>query len=81
MAQWRTQYDCSGFPVEQAKLCGFDLSVAYIGGEWQWLVRRDGRDFAEGAARCAAVAKEQAANAAWRLLDVVTRTARTARAA
>ena len=78
MAHWSTQYDRSGFPVEQAKLCGSDLSVAFIGGEWQWLVRRDGRDFAEGAARCAAVAKDQAANAAWRFLDVVARAARAA---
>jgi hypothetical protein len=42
-----------GFPVQRGALGDCDLSVMHIGGEWQWLVRRAGRDVAEGAARSA----------------------------
>jgi hypothetical protein len=47
-------------------LGGCDLSVLYVGGEWQWLVRQAGRNVAEGAARAAVEAKQQAAAVALR---------------
>ena len=60
-------------------LGGCDLSVAFIGGEWLWLIRREGRDVAEGAARASLAAKQQAEAVALRLqarfLDVVSRAA------
>jgi hypothetical protein len=34
--------------VEKAALGGCDLSVAYIGDEWQWLVKCQGREVARG---------------------------------
>ena len=64
MAQWFTQHERGGFPVEKAAVGGCDLSALYVGGEWQWLVRQAGRDVAEGAARSAADAKGQAENLA-----------------
>jgi hypothetical protein len=60
LAHWFTQYDPGGFPVEKAALGACDLSVLHVGGEWQWLVRRDGRDVAEGSARAALDAQQQA---------------------
>jgi hypothetical protein len=45
---------------------GCDLSVLHVGGEWQWLVRRNGRDVAEGSARACLAAKQQAEAAALR---------------
>jgi hypothetical protein len=71
MAQWFTQYDLFHFPVELAELGGCDLRVCFVGGEWQWLVQREGRDLAEGAARASAAAKQQAEAVAQRFLDVV----------
>jgi hypothetical protein len=53
LGYWHTQHEHGGFPIECAALGPYDLSVLHIGGEWQWLVRRDGRDVAEGAARVA----------------------------
>ena len=50
MAHWFNQHDPSGFPVEKAAFGAYDLSVLFTGGEWQWLVRCDGRDVAGGAA-------------------------------
>ena len=41
-AHWFTDYDGGGFPIEKAALGGSDLSVAYVGGEWQWLVKCQG---------------------------------------
>lgn len=43
-----------------AAVGGRDLSVSYVSGEWQWLVRRAGRDVAEGLARACLAAKQQA---------------------
>lgn len=59
MAHWFIEKGKGGFPVERAALGAFDLSVLYVGGEWQWLVRRDGHDLAEGAARAARAARQQ----------------------
>jgi hypothetical protein len=53
-------YEAGSFPIERAALGACDLSVLHIGGEWQWLVRRDGRDVAEGAARTPGEARAQA---------------------
>ena len=64
-----------GFPVERAALGGCDLSVVYVGGNWEWLVRRAGHDIAEGAARSCLGAKQQAEDAARSFLDVVPRAA------
>jgi hypothetical protein len=50
-AHWFTQHEFGDFPVERAALRSCDLSVLYVGGEWQWLVQQAGRDVAEGAAR------------------------------
>jgi hypothetical protein len=51
IAQWFTQHEYGGFPIERAVFGSCDLSMLHIGGEWQWLVRQAGRDVAEGAAR------------------------------
>jgi hypothetical protein len=59
-AYWFTHREAGGFPVERAVLGDCDLSVLHVGGEWQWLVRREGRDVAEGAARSADDALHQA---------------------
>jgi hypothetical protein len=54
---------CS-FPALRAAVGDCDLSVLHVArgrwGEWQWLVRRDGRDIAEGAAPALADAQRQA---------------------
>ena len=63
IAQWFTLHEHGGFPNERAVLGSCDLSMLHIGGEWQWLVRLDGRDVAEGAA-CTAVDAQRAAEAA-----------------
>jgi hypothetical protein len=60
IAYWFTQYEAGGFPVDRAALGACDLSVLYVGGEWQWLVRQAGRDVAEGAARNAVDARREA---------------------
>jgi hypothetical protein len=60
LAHWSTQHERGEFPVEQAALAGFGLTVAYVAGEWQWLIRRGGCDVAEGAARAARAARQQA---------------------
>jgi hypothetical protein len=60
-AQWFTTDDHGLVPIERAVLGESELSVRYIGGgEWQWLVDRDGRAIAEGAASSAVDAREQA---------------------
>jgi hypothetical protein len=41
--------------------------MMHIGGEWQWLVRRDGRDVAQGAAGAAVDAQRQAESVALKL--------------
>jgi hypothetical protein len=60
LAYWFTQHEHGGFPVERAALGSCDLSIVHIGGEWQWLVRRAGRDVAKGAARDQVDAQRQA---------------------
>jgi hypothetical protein len=60
MAYWFTHREHGGFPVEKAALGSCDLSVLHVGGEWEWLVRQDGRDLAEGAARSCIDAKRYA---------------------
>jgi hypothetical protein len=48
-------------PIERAVLGESELSVRYIGGgEWQWLIDRDGRTIAKGSANSDADAREQA---------------------
>jgi len=68
-AYWFTDHEQGGFPVERAALGSCELSVLHIGGEWQWLVRHDGRDVAEGVAPSADDAKREAEAMALRLLD------------
>jgi hypothetical protein len=75
MAYWFTQYDLFGFPGELATLGDCDLSVMFVGGNWEWLVRHDGRDVAEGSPRCSAAAKQQAEDMARRFLEVWTQRA------
>jgi hypothetical protein len=80
-AHWFTSYErVFGFPVEKAALGGCNLSVAYIGGEWQWLVNCRGREVAEGAARGYPAARSDAENAVRRFLQVVARAAQPGRA-
>lgn len=67
MADWITQKEHGGFPIERAAVGGCDLSVLYVGGEWQWLVQREGRDVAEGAARASLAARQQAEVVAHRI--------------
>ena len=59
-ARWFIIHEYGSFPIERAALGAYDLSVFHVGGEWQWLVRRAGRDVAEGAARADREASEQA---------------------
>ena len=66
-AQWFTQHEHGGFPIECAALGACDLSILHVGGEWQWLVRQAGRDVAEGAARAAADAQREAEPVALKL--------------
>jgi hypothetical protein len=68
-AYWFTVHEQGGFPVERAALGSCDLSVLRIAGEWQWLVRQDGRDVMEGAAPSVDDAKEEAEALALSLLD------------
>jgi hypothetical protein len=79
MARWFTQYELFGFPVELAEVGDCELRVCFVGGEWQWLIRCEGQDVAEGAARTCLGAKQQAENAARRLqarfLQVVAKAA------
>jgi hypothetical protein len=58
--RWFTTYEYGSFPIERAALGDCDLSVLRIGGQRQWLVLRDGRDVAEGAARADLEARKQA---------------------
>lgn len=67
LAHWFTQHEQGGFPVERAALGSCELSAMHIAGEWQWLVRHEGRDVAEGAAITADEAKRQAEEAALKL--------------
>ena len=64
LARWFIDHEYGGFPIERAALGACDLSVLYVGGEWQWLVSCAGRDVAEGAARADCDAREQAEAAA-----------------
>jgi len=68
-ACWFTVHEQGGFPVERAALGSCDLSMLHIAGEWQWLVRQDGRDMAEGAASSADDARREAEAVALRLLE------------
>ena len=60
LARWFITREYGSFPIERAALGGCELCVLHVGGEWQWLVRRAGRDVAEGAARADREAREQA---------------------
>jgi hypothetical protein len=60
MADRFTEYEPGSFPIERAALGDCDLSVLRIGVKWHWLVRRAGRDVAEGAARADLQARERA---------------------
>jgi hypothetical protein len=75
LAHWFTE-KIVFLPVECAELGGCELRVCFINGEWQWLVRHAGRDVDEGSARACLAAKQQAEDAALRLLDLVVRAAR-----
>jgi hypothetical protein len=66
-AYWFTVNEQGGFPVERAALGVCELSAMHIGGEWQWLVRQEGRDVAEGAASSCDDAKLEAETVALRL--------------
>ena len=68
-AYWFTHHEEGGFPVERAALGSCDLSVLHIAGEWQWLVRQDGRDMGEGAALSADDTRREAEAVALLLLD------------
>jgi hypothetical protein len=76
-AHWKYG-ELRGFPHDKATLGGSDLSVAYVGGEWQWLMRHAGHNIDAGSARPCRGAKQQAEDAA-RLLLVVPRLRRPAR--
>jgi hypothetical protein len=67
MLDWSIHNERGGFPVEGPEIGAFRLLVLYAAGEWQWLVREDGRDVAEGAARAARAARQQAEAMALRL--------------
>jgi hypothetical protein len=75
LADWFTQKQLCGFPMECAALGGCDLSVLCVAGEWQWLVRHAGRDVAEGIGPGYLAAKQQAEDAAKQFLHVVARAA------
>jgi hypothetical protein len=68
-ACWFTVHEQGGFPVERAALGSCDLSMLHIAGEWQWLVRQDGRDMAEGASSIADDARREAEATALKLLE------------
>ena len=68
-ACWFTVYEQGGFPVERAALGSCDLSMLHIAGEWQWLVRQDGRDVAEGFSFSADDARREAEAVALELLE------------
>jgi hypothetical protein len=58
-----------GSPVGRAALGSCGLSVLHIVGEWQWLVRQDGRDVAEGASSSCDDPRQEAEAVALQLLD------------
>jgi hypothetical protein len=61
--RWTAQ--AGGVTAELAALNGYDLSVMRIGEDRvSWLVRRDGRDMAEGVERTPTAAKDAAARRA-----------------
>jgi hypothetical protein len=59
-AYWFEHREQGGFPVLRAAVGDCDLSALLVAGEWQWLVRRGGRDVAEGAAPSAVDARRLA---------------------
>jgi len=67
MADWFTRHEHGGFAIWRAALGVYDLSVLYAGGEWRWLVQRDGRDLAEGKAQGDHEARQNAETAAMKL--------------
>ena len=67
MSHWSLHRERDGFPVERAKVGALDLCFVYVAGEWQWLVRCEGRDVAEGTALAARAARQQAEAVAHRL--------------
>ena len=50
MAYWFAPRDHDELPAERAALGDCELAVMRIGGEWEWLVMREGREIAAGAA-------------------------------
>jgi hypothetical protein len=68
-AYWFKVEEKGGFPVERAALGSCELSVMHIAGEWQWLIRQDGRDVKKGSAPLLTVAKLEAETVALGLLD------------
>jgi hypothetical protein len=69
-AYWFTDHEQGGFPLERAALGSCDLSVLHIAGEWQWLVKQEGRDMAEGASSSCDDARREAEAVALKLLDL-----------
>ena len=67
-ACWFTVREQGGFPVERAALGPCELSALHVGGEWQWLVRQDGCDVAEGSASSSEAARREAEAVALKLL-------------
>lgn len=67
MAQWITEQEPGGFPIERAVLGSCGLALMHIAGAWCWLVQRDGHDMAEGVAGTAEDARLQAEAAARKL--------------
>jgi hypothetical protein len=59
-AYWFEHHERGGFPVLLAAVGDCGLSVLHVGDEYHWLVRREGRDVAEGAADSAEEAQRQA---------------------
>jgi hypothetical protein len=72
MAHWFTHRERGGFPIEKAALGSCDLSVFHVGGEWEWLVRQNGCDVAEGGARSCIDAKRYAEDFARLILESVS---------
>ena len=68
MAYWFVQQrEAGGFPIERAEVGNCELSVLFVGGEWQWLVRRGRHNLAEGVARASRAARQQAEAMAHRI--------------
>ena len=67
MADWATQHGQGESPIERARMGSFDLSVLSARDGWQWLIRRNGRELAGGAAGTKGGARQEAEAVAVRL--------------